>query len=99
MLPFNLLVQVVKTTAVTISVVFADLLSTLMGRVQLTPSESSNLEVGSSVASASCPSVYTRMTMSGFGAVSKSSGNENYKSSILNFTDQYEACHYNHVVL
>ena len=32
----------------------ADLLSTLTGRVQLAPSESSSLKIGSSVPSASC---------------------------------------------
>ena len=39
----------------------ADLLSTLTGRVQLAPPESSNLKIGSSVPSVS--SVNTRMTM------------------------------------
>ena len=47
----------------------ADLLSTMTGRVQLTPSESSSLKIGSSVPSVS--SVNTRMTMSDFGATSK----------------------------
>ena len=53
----------------------ADLLSTLTGRVQLTPFELSSLKIGSSVPSAS--SVNTRMTVSDFGAISKLSGNEN----------------------
>ena len=50
----------------------ADLLSTLTGRVQLTPPESSNLRVGSSVPSAPSTSMSadTRMTMTDFGAVS-----------------------------
>ena len=68
----------------------ADLLSTLTGRVQLAPSESSSLKVDSSVPSVS--SVNTRMTMSDFGAISKKfSGNENDKNSILNVMSQYEA--------
>ena len=60
----------------------ADLLSTLTGRVQLTPSESSSLRICSSVPSAS--SLNTRLTMSVFGAISKFSGNEKDKNSILN---------------
>ena len=69
----------------------ANLLSTLTGRVQLTPSDSSSLKIGSSVPSVS--SVNTRMTMPDFGAISKFSGNENDKNSILNVMSQYEACH------
>ena len=50
----------------------ADLLPTLTGRGQLTPPESSNLRVGSSVPSAPSMSMSanTRVTMSDFGAVS-----------------------------
>ena len=69
----------------------ADLLSTLTGRVQMTPSESSSLKIGRSVTSASSTTVNTRMTMSDFGAVPKFSGNENAKNSILNVMSQYEA--------
>ena len=66
----------------------ADLLSTLTGRVQIAPSESSSLKIGSSVPSVS--SVNTRMTMYDLGAISKFSGNENGKNSILNVMSQYE---------
>ena len=68
----------------------ADLMSTLTGRVQLTPSESSSLKIGSSVPSTSSTTVNTRMTMSDCRAVSKFSGNENDKNSILTATSQYE---------
>eukprot|EP00904_Undaria_pinnatifida_P006484 jgi/Undpi1/2966/HiC_scaffold_14.g06343.m1 len=67
----------------------ADLLFTLTGGVQLAPSESSSLKIGRSVPSVS--SVNTRMAMSDFGAISKFSGNENDKNSILNVMSQYEA--------
>ena len=71
----------------------ADLLSSLTGRVQLTPSESSNLRAGSSVPPAPSMSMSAnrRMTVTDFGAVSIFVGNENDKNSILNVMAQYEA--------
>ena len=67
----------------------ADLLSTLTGRVQLNPSDSSSLKIGSSFPSVS--SVNARMKVSYFGAISKFTGNENDKNSVLNVMSQYEA--------
>ena len=62
----------------------ADLLSTLTDRVQITPPESSNLRVGSSIPSApSASSVNTRMTVTDFGAVAKFSATKMIKTASL----------------